>query len=272
MSDITHKTYRKLALRVGNDGFSFAVTDTLSRQVTSFERISFPASSALGSPHKTEGHYWDSFVRYPELTRPYDEVIVLHNNTLNTFVPEPLFDEEAAAGYLQYGTRVFASDTFAHDLLQPQGMVNVYIPYANINNYLLDQFESFEYRHTASVLVPKLLELSKNDYRKQVFAHFSDSVVEILVAQNGQLIFYNAFDFVSAEDFLYYLLFTAEQLWLNPEEFPLQMLGEVSETSPLFAIAYRYVRNVSLLDTSDTANLTGVDPEAARRHFILFHA
>lgn len=271
MSDITLKTYRKLALRVANDGFSFAVTDTLSRQVVAFDRIDFPRGISA-SPQKTEGHYWDAFVRHPELVRPYDEVVVLHDNPLNTFVPEPLFDEESSAGYLQYGTRVFAGDTFAHDVLPPQGMVNVYIPYANINNYLLDQFESFEYRHAASVLVPRLLELSKNDYNKQVFAHFSESVVEIVVAQNGQLIFYNAFEFVSAEDFLYYLLFTAEQLWLNPEEFPLQLLGEGTEASPLFDIAYRYVRNVSLLDTSDLSQTLGVESGEARRHFILFHA
>lgn len=272
MSDITNKTYRKLALRVGNDGFSFAVTDTLSRRVTAFERVDFPASAAIGSPEKTEGYYWDAFVRHPELVRPYDEVVVLHDNPMNTFVPEPLFDEEAAAGYLQYGTRVFASDTFAHDLLQPQGMVNVYIPYAHINNYLLDQFESFDYRHSASVLVPRLLDLSRNDYSRQVFAHFSEAVVEIIVAQNGQLLFYNVFDFVSPEDFLYYLLFAAEQLSLNPEEFPLRLLGDVTDASPLFSIAYRYVRNVSLLDTSALSDLTGVDAAFARRHFIVFQA
>lgn len=269
MSDITTKSYRKLALRVGNDGFSFAVTDTLSRNVVAYRQIDFPDTT--GHP-KTEERYWEAFVRNTELTRPYDEVVVLHDNPLSTFVPEPLFDEQSSAGYLQYGTRVFASDTFAHDTLPQQAMVNVYIPYANINNYLLDQFDSFEYRHSASVLVPKLLEKSKNVTERLVFAHFSSAVVEIVIVQNGQLLFFNAFDYGTKEDFLYYLLFTAEQLQLNPEEFKLHLLGDVSEDSDLFAIAYRYVRNVTMLDVTDLQPTFGVPESDIRRHFILFNA
>ena len=59
---------------------------------------------------------------------------------------------------------------------------------------------------------------------------------------------YNSFEYSSKEDFIYYILFAAEQLELNPEKFELQLLGHISKDDPLFKIAYKYIRNVSLLE------------------------
>jgi len=44
------------------------------------------------------------------------------------------------------------------------------------------------------------------------------------------------------------VLFTAEQLKLNPEKFELVLLGKVQKSDDLYNIAYTYIRNVSLLE------------------------
>jgi hypothetical protein len=49
--------------------------------------------------------------------------------------------------------------------------------------------------------------------------HFSEGHFEIII-QNQKLLFFNSFDYQTPEDFIYYVLFTAEQLSLNPENFP----------------------------------------------------
>ena len=72
----------------------------------------------------------------------------------------------------------------------------MYVPYVNINNVLLDVFSDFDYRHTSSILIEKLLDLSKNDDDRQMFVHFEEKSFEIIVVQNRKLLFYNSFDFV----------------------------------------------------------------------------
>ena len=52
-----------------------------------------------------------------------------------------------------------------------------------------------------------------------------DGHFEIIVIANKKLQLYNTFQFTSKEDFIYYVLFTAEQLKLNPEKFELLLLG-----------------------------------------------
>jgi hypothetical protein len=49
--------------------------------------------------------------------------------------------------------------------------------------------------------------------------HFSEGHFEIIVIQNQKLLLFNSFDYQTPEDFIYYVLFTAEQLSLNPKTF-----------------------------------------------------
>ena len=267
--NITEKNYRKLVLQVSLNGFSFCVVDTLNDEILTFQEVIF---NPFERNIKVEDLYWKAFLDHKELTKIYDEVVVIHDNNLNTFVPKALFDEEYLASYLQYNTKVFETDFYTFDGIQNQEINNVYVPYVNLNNYLLDQFESFEYKHFSSILLERLLSLSKNKEEIQVFVHFSAEKFEIVVLKNQQLLLFNSFDYATKEDFIYYLLFTAEQLQLNPEYFILNLLGAISEEDELFEIAFKYVRNVQLLDVSGLETRNNFTKADNLKHFILFQS
>ncbi|MSP84403.1 MAG: DUF3822 family protein [Flavobacteriaceae bacterium] len=268
-ANITDKKYKKLTLQVTLNGFAFCVIDTLNQAVISVKEIDF---SKYPKANKVEDYYWKAFTDNSKLKDSYDEVIVLHDSNLDTFVPTALFDEDFLGSYLQYNTKVFETDFFAFDALSNYEINHVYIPFVNINNYLLDQFVTFNYKHTNSILVSKLLELSKNVDEKEVFVHFSANKFEIIIVQNQKLLLFNSFNFVTKEDFIYYLLFATEQLNLNPENFKVSLLGKISEESELFQIAFKYVRNVSLLDVSDLQKRNDFSTSQNLKHFILFQS
>lgn len=265
-ANITEKKYRKLVLQVSLGGFSFAGVDTLNDRILFAREIDF---AKFPRAEKVEDYYWKAFVDNHELTKTYDEVSVIHDNNLNTFVPQALFDEDYLGSYLQYNTKVFETDFFDFDDIANYEMNNVYIPYVNINNFLIDQFGPFTYKNSNTILVTKLLDLSKNVDETQVFTHFSKDKFEIIVVQNQKLILFNSFEYQTKEDFLYYLLFTAEQLHLNPETFKLQLLGEISEDSEYFRMAYKFVRNVSLIDISEMKSHNDLSKNDNLKHFIL---
>ena len=75
----------------------------------------------------------------------------------------------------------------------------------------------------------KLLEVSRNNEERKMFVHVSDSHFEIIILQNQKLQLFNTFDYKTPEDFIYYILFTAEQLHLNPEHFKLELLGKITD-------------------------------------------
>jgi len=263
-TSITDKTYKKLAIQVSLNGLSFCVFDTLTQKPLVLQNIHF---NTFQRSNKIEDLFATVFAENPELTNKYDEILIIHSNNLSTFVPKPLFDEEFLGSYLQYNTKVFETDFFTFDELPNYEMNHVYIPYVNMNNFFIDQYGSFDYKHANTILVSKLLDFSKNKEELQFFVHVSESHFEIVVVQNQQLYLYNSFEYKTPEDFIYYILFTAEQLQLNPESFKLALLGSISEDDALFQIAYKYIRNVALFDMSDWNN--SLTEAENREHFIL---
>ena len=266
---ITDKKYRKLSIQVSLTGLTFCVFDTLNNTILSVKEIHF---DTFHKAAKIEELFADAFRDNPELNDSYDEILVIHNNNLSTFVPEPLFDENFLGSYLQYNTKVFETDFFAFDEIKNYQMNAVYIPYVNINNFFIDQFGSFDYKHANSILVTKLLDASKNNDDRKMIVNFNPGHFEIVVIQNQKLHLFNSFDYQTPEDFIYYLLFTAEQLTMNPENFKLELLGNIDEEDDFYKIAFKYIRNVTLFDIDHLQKNNSFSIAENRKYFILFQS
>lgn len=264
--DITQKSYKKLSFEVAPTGVSFCVLDLISQRILHYKHYDIVPNNVL------EEALWKVFIENPILAERYDEIVVLHNSNLNTFVPTSLFDPNHLGSYIQYDSKVFETDYFAYDYLDTYELNNIFIPYTPINNYLLDHYDTFDYKNCNSIFVKKALDYSKNKDFKQVWVHFQKDRFEIVVTKNQQLLLFNTFLYKTIEDFIYYLLFTYEQLQLNPEVVPVQFIGAISEEHDCFKLAYRYIRNCSILDVSTLQHTLQVDKEALLRHFILFHS
>ena len=143
-TSITDKTYKKLSIQVSLNGLSFCVLDTLSGKPLLLQQLPF---SNLQRSIKMEDLLAMVFKENPELNYQYDEILIVHSNNLSTFVPTALFDEEFLGSYLQYNTKVFETDFFTFDALEKYEMNHVYIPYVNMNNFFIDQYGAFDYKH-----------------------------------------------------------------------------------------------------------------------------
>lgn len=265
---ITDKTYRKLAILAGLERMSFAIFDTLAGKVEFVKQIDF---SEITNCVKIEDYYQHVFSQHEILASNYDQVLVLHENNLNTFVPKSLFDAEFLPSYLQFNVKVFETDTFSFDEIRHTELNNVFVPFANINNFLLDHFQSFDFKHFSSILVEKLLLKTINIEQQQVFVHLRKNNFEIVVAQNQKLILFNSFEITNEKDFIYYILFVAEQLQLNTEIFELHLLGDINIDNDFYKIAYQYVRNVKLLDVVNLQEQV-VNENDCLKHFVLLNA
>ncbi len=268
-ANITEKNYKKLVLQVAHNSMSFCCIDTLNESILTFNEIPFDTTDKTIT---IEELYSKAYNEHNDLRALYDEVIVLHDNNLGTFVPTPLFDEHFLGSYLQYNNKVFETDFFAFDTISSYQMNAVYIPNVTINAFLIAKYGVITYKHSYTILVSKLLAASKNVDEKKMFVHLKEGHFEIIVVQNQKLLLFNSFEHTSPEDLIYYILFTAEQLNLNPESFKLEFLGNINEEDDNFKIAYKYIRNVSLMDTTDLLTKNSFSKADNLKHFILFQS
>ncbi len=265
---ILDKTYKKLVLQISISEISFCIVDTLSNKIENIENYSFPK---LDNFNEFENIVIKYIKEMPLLQYKFDDVLVLHNNSLLTFVPQAFFDERYLSSYLQYNIKVFETDFVAFDEISNYEMNTVYIPYVNINNSLIDCYGNFNFKHSFSILVKKILDLSKNNDESQVFVHCQNDNFQLIAVKNQKLLLFNSFEYKTKEDFIYYLLFTAEQLQLNPETFQLKMFGNIAMENDIYQIAYKYIRNVSLFSENNNSE-NGISTNDYLQNFILIHA
>ncbi|RNL83131.1 DUF3822 family protein [Sinomicrobium pectinilyticum] len=240
-STYTTTNYNELSIQVSLSGLSFCILDGLSKTIFSLEHHYFPEAV---TPQTMLQETEKLFETLEILDQPFKKVHVTHNNNLSAFVPKPLFSDKDLSEYLKFNVKIFETDFITYDDIGSLGLINVYIPFVNINNYIFDRFGEFEYRHFSSILAETLLQHNSGEEGTKMFVHVEKEHFEIVVLQNGKLLLYNTFTYGNKEDFIYYILFTAEQLELDPNEFPLYFLGEIHEGDALYTMAYTYIRNI----------------------------
>jgi hypothetical protein len=234
----------KLSIQVRLDGLSFCVLNCGTNEIVWYKRQDFPKEY---NPVKILEKIAILYQNEKELQNHIDEVVLLFSNDLYSLVPEAYFMEEEASNYLKFNTKILKTDVVAHDVIANKQLVNVYIPYANIINYFFDKYGEFEYKHSISVLTEAVLELNSGEGTTAYLNNFTD-YFDLVVVKNNKLLLCNTFSYDTKEDFIYYLLFTAEQLELDPSQFELCLLGDISKESPLYAITYNYIKNIHFLE------------------------
>ncbi|WP_456376404.1 DUF3822 family protein [Lutibacter sp.] len=237
-----------LSIQLSLDGFSFCIYNKIQDEIGVFAVYEFQNSD---SPYKHLELVEQLFKQEILLQAKYKSVSVTHSNNLVTQVPQAFFNKNNLENYLQHTIKVLENDFIAYDEIRNSEIVNVYIPFVNINNFLLDVYGTFIYKHSSTILIEKLVSSYKNLEGDFYFVNVSKNNFEIIILKNKKLELYNSFSFTTKEDFIYYILFTAEQLNLNPEEFNLILIGDIEKESELYTILYQYIRNIKFYEPTN---------------------
>lgn len=256
----------QLIIQVGLQEFTFAVKNSQNHKITHLKHFEL-------EPHRVIEQQLEAIFDSNEiLSSSFNQITVLHDNALHAFVPEEFFDENSLGNYLQFSTKVYSTDTFDFDKMESLKAFNVYIPFAHFNNFLLDKFGEFTFKHKNSLLLENVFKniiLSEN---VEVCIHLSETEFQIVVGSKENLIFFNSFNHQTKEDFIYYILFVFEQFELNPNEINVKLLGCISSSSDYFSIAYKYIRNLFVLSNPEDSNFLEISENDYQKHYILLHS
>ena len=138
-------------------------------------------------------------------------------------------------------------------------------------NVIGEWFDGAKLFYSATGLIESQLLLNKNNTAKMMTVNVRIHDFDVLVTEANRLIFFNSFRYQTSEDFIYYVLFTCEQLGLNPENISLNFTGEIEKTSAAYFITSKYIRNVSFLSRWEMNEFSyGFDKLPSHFHYSLF--
>ena len=236
-------SYKKLSIQISLNGLSFCVLDSVENSIIKQEHISFKEEVI---PFQLLKNLKETLEKFEITKMSFSNITVIHRNPLFTLVPKALFDPEELPNYLKFNAKILANDQIAYDEIKNYDIVNIYVPFTNVNNYIYELFGEFEYKHSGTILIESLLNNFTAGKEPICYAHITEQQVDITVIANKNLVFYNSFIFETKEDFIYYILFTIEQLKLDTETIKLRLFGSIEEGDELYNLIFTYVRNVDV--------------------------
>ncbi|USD24546.1 DUF3822 family protein [Flagellimonas marinaquae] len=238
-----------MSIQAGLNGLSFCVMDTITNKILAFERQSFKTQL---TPYLVLKELKEKLSNQEEIGQNFSEVMVIHKNSMFSLVPKPIFNEGELPNYLKFNAKIMANDLIAYDEVPNQDIINVYIPYTNINNYIFELFGEFEFKHSGTVLINTLLNQNRPSSEPICYVQIAEREMEVMVISNKKLLFYNQFEYSTKEDFLYYLLFSLEQLQMDLEKVQLKLFGTIEEGDPIYDLCYQYIKNISVFVPGNT--------------------
>ncbi len=262
--------YKALSIQVSLNGLSFCV---LNPDTNTIEFLKSFHSEKQLNPTGILDLLKGTIQTEHALQEDFKSILVIHENELSSIVPKPLFNVENLADYLKFNAKILKTDYIAYDELKTNDSNNVYVPYVNINNYIYSKYGEFVYKHLSSVFIEEVLKLEKNATKAKMYVNVADTHFEMVVVENGNLKLYNTFEYVTKEDFIYYILFTSEQLGMNPENFELIFTGDIDSKSELYAITYKYIRFVFFAKRMDNFKFADdAQPDNEHDDFVIIHS
>lgn len=241
-----------LSIQVSLDGFSFYIHSDNSSEPIHAEHFAY---KNVTTAEQALIEIQQLFENSPILHNSFSNVSVVYANELYTIVPKQLFDPKNLTDYLKFNTKILKTDFIVYDELESLDLINIYVPYTNINNFFFDHFGTFTYYHSQSILIKNILEDSTVTAEPQVYIQVGLKTFDLLIYEGKSLLLSNHFKYTTDADFVYYILFCLEQLALNPEEIKVSFKGFIDTEDSKYQLIYAYVRNVEIVETVEENQL-----------------
>lgn len=242
-----NKNQTNLTLSVGLNSISLSVYDLPSGKLIKFDKVAF------SNPLSIEGTLDElkNLLNKNDLDfKKIENIKLFQQNNLSVLVPSELYSEKQKRTYLKYNTQIRNDDFIAVDNLNNLKIKNIYIPYININNYLVDLFKNIEYFHYDSELLNKLYEIRRNE---KFFVHVDNRQIKIVVFKNDTLNFFNSYEIDNSTDIIYYILLVLKEKKLNIDKTEINYITDY-EYDDLSKISDNFFGNHKVLNRNYEAD------------------
>lgn len=207
------------------------------------------AESSFKSELKEEGFQIGSFTNAlktcpVKISKKYGKVSISLASTIVSIVPKALFSKDNIRSYLELNSTVKESIDYRFQILEKEGIVICYAINKELNNWIKKIFPNAKVTHEIAVVIESVLRDFHSLSENRVVINIHKGYFDLLFVSKGKLDFVNSFMFSEKEDLLYYILFTFEQLGINPHEIEVYLLGEIKKGSEQHQLLFQYIKNL----------------------------
>ncbi|MBV6656077.1 MAG: DUF3822 family protein [Mameliella sp.] len=236
----SHTNTYELSILVGVDSFGFAVLSDQQRLL------------ALRQ-YSLEGKALDSS-RLEQIVRKDDILSSSFRNCRVAFasqdqviVPKRLYNPDDLSIYLQGSTSITDQQSVLSGHLRSFETYLIYSVNKAVEDTLRRLFSGTKVFHIGHALVEGQRRMSKTV--NGVYFHLLDGHLFASAFDQGKLLFFQAYRYRSAKDFVYYAMLVFDQAGLKADITPVFISGQLVEASEIYRLLSRYLTLVEFMDT-----------------------
>lgn len=202
-----------------------------------------------------------------KISKQYAKISISISNGLFSVVPKALFQEKNIDLYIKQNAQIKYSYDYRHQVLEKEGLVICYAIPPKLNTWIKKVFPKAKVTHEIAVLSESALRDFYSLSEDRVVINIHKSYFYIASLKKGKLEFVNKFPFSEKEDLLYYILFTFEQLGINPDLIEVFLTGEIQKGSEEHQLLFQYIKNLHFGFRNKNIKISGALNDIPKHYF-----
>lgn len=243
-----------LSLQIGHDYFIACATKVKSGQ------ISGVASQSFKGELKHDFHssaFIETLKNCPlKISKKYASVSISISNLNFSIIPKALFDLKELNHYVQLNSSPGATYEYLHSTLKNNGIVIGFAIPKDLKAWIDKVFPNANIHHEIGVSIGASMRDYNSLSSSRLILNVHYDHFDFIYMKEGKLNFANSFAYESDEDFLYFTLFTCEQLGINPHEIQTFLLGNLKRGGSLHQLLFQYIKNLEFGQINKNIKIT----------------
>lgn len=259
--DLTEPTFDKkksseyeLSVLLGADSLSYCIIDKADN-VLSVVKNDYPEEN--GDTPLTYAAKLERLIHSDiALQQTYKQSYVGVFNEISTLVPNRLYTPDENKTYLERMLPLKPEHSIRKEELSNISAQHLYALPTELLETCQTYFSGSKIIHSATGLYHGYRKAGENQSGQKVYVNVLSEALQIYFFEENDLIFYNVFPYSSSKDFIYFVMLIFDRFSLKPDTVPVFISGEIMEDSEIYHLIYRYVQNLSFLNTPTGLNFT----------------
>ena len=260
--DVGKSSQYRMAIQFALGGLSFALFDTETKTLVGLECY----QSDLLADSNDIFRCLERALEFKELNnKHFQSIICLIDERICTLIPQALFDEKEVATYLDFGFQTYGSQSILFEPIATENCVNVFAVDKALQNRILAKWPTAQVRHSSSIFIESSMKLASES--KSVFVNVRNRDFDMMIQENGKLLFFNNFKFNTKDDFAYFLMFAMEQNGLSGNNTPVCFSGLILPASEIVELCGRYIRDIHFVEAPQELNISKALQEVPYQYY-----
>lgn len=213
------KNFTKLSILLSQDGLSFLYLNANNTFVHGVYQ-GYRTDEAV--PLQAENLIDEELKKFADFQFDID---LIYQNIDYTLAPSSLVEHHNMSDFIKYNVQLYEGDNYSKDNIDFHNISTLFIPFANVNNQLVEAFGEFKHEHQSSRYL-KILGTSHYS-QPHCYCFINQHQVDIAILSQNKLELFNTFTAETIEDVIYVILYCLEVNAFDRTEIKLKLINFV---------------------------------------------